>query len=375
MKFLRFVFLGLIIFGILSPITYLYIQWAEKAWFPIGVADPNLKTVTGDSWAITSDQHFYFQNERGKKKWWESFPLENNEDSLIWGINEYGEAVISTSKGIHLKTHTVPAPPFDPTAVGGTYFCEEDNGYDSSVFAITANQLAFYDYSDKSWQISVLSDFVTSPVVLPSLCQLFFLDQSELHYINLIFEDFHENKTTDISERSYDFAEYGGITTIATTGINIWALTGTGEILDIETDFGAENFITWEALPSPPIIEEPQLISGIADPTSFGTFARHNLDLWLTNYDETYWYNEELGAWEIFPFPYDQFTSISSITRSSKPFGDTITRLAIANGKVYRQYPVLSKLQTTFPIFILPMIFLFSLFLSGIVMIKRSQAK
>ena len=101
-------------------------------------------------------------------------------------------------------------------------------------------------------QISVLSDFVTSPVVLPSLCQLFFLDQSELHYINLIFEDFHENKTTDISERSYDFAEYGGITTIATTGKNIWALTGTGEILDIETDFGAENCITWEKLPAPP---------------------------------------------------------------------------------------------------------------------------
>ncbi|NUM43605.1 MAG: hypothetical protein HUU38_02780 [Anaerolineales bacterium] len=374
MKFLRFLFLGLIIFGIISPITYIYTQWAEKAWFPVGVADPKLITVTGDSWAITSDHHFYFQNERDKRKWWEGYPLENDEDSLIWGINEYGEAVISTSKGIHLRTHTVPAPSFYPTAVGGTYFCKDNSVY-STVFAITANQLAFYNYSEKKWQISVLSDFVTSPVVLPSRCQLFFLEGRELHYINLIFDHFINNENSVISEQFYNFAEYGGITAIATSGGNIWALTGSGDVLKIETDFSAEKFITWEVLPSPPQITNPVLISGIAGPTSFGTYARSNIDLWLKSDNETYWYNEELGKWEIFPFPYDKLASISSVTRSSEPFGDTITRLAIANGKVYRQYPVLSKLPITFLIFPLPILFLFSLFLSGIIMIKRSQTK
>lgn len=373
MKFLKTIFLGLLIFGILSSVTYALLRWYEKAWLPIGIADAKLAMVTGDSWAITSDNHFYFQNERGKKKGWEGYPLDNNENTLIWGITEYGEAVISTSKGIHLKTHSLPAPPFYPTAVGGTYYCEEDFSFTSTIFAITSNQLALYDYGNKSWQILKLSYPVTSQVVLPSLCQLFFVEEGKLHYINLIFENVYNNEKTDVSEHSYDFTEYGGITAITTSGRNIWALTESGEILDIETDFRAEKFITWKKLPSPPELKNPILISGFAGP-SFGGFDPNKLDLWIKNDHEIYWYNQELGTWDIFTFPYGQLTSISSITKSSEPFGYTVTRLAIANGRVYRQYPVYSKLSTTFPIFILPMVLFVSFMISGTIgIIKRAR--
>lgn len=330
-------------FALSNLILYTALHVYDTTWLPAGLSNSDLSAVVGDSWAITraGKVHHYLKTNL-KTNWWAYIELGSWQEMnyghpmLTWGQDQQGDIVVATEYGIWTgpRPFYLSAPPLtEPIiTVGGLQLCMS-NGHTTSIFAASATQIAIYDWANRQWEVRPLPQTVTSPLTV-SGCHLYYLASGELGFLTIQIPGDYRMKELSLIDQTAVLPPTAPIIGMASTQLTLWILSETQEVFEL---VNAENSVTsWEKLSQPPLLSHPRLVSGVAG--SMFSPSIEAVDLWLMADEGIYWFNRGKLVWEEFQaiagLPPQ---ALSSLTRNSETVGTSVTRLAVVNGRAYRE--------------------------------------
>ncbi len=311
----------------------------HRLWLPVGVTDAELVQVAGDNYAFTSTGRYY-QNLDGH---WNKVTLQSRSERPIWGMVDGHLAAVVDRDGVFYGKDKLPLPPLTQPllAIGGAKSCSGEDRM-PEFYAASASELALYNWTREAWMAFPLSNTLSAPVSMFG-CMLLSLSPAgdRINSIEIKSRVLYDQDGITLSEFTTDLSSYGGAVEIVSSSQTVWMLGHTGKVYRLSR-MSAKG-VSWEALPTPPRVLKPRLIAGLAGEMFIE--EEEYVDLWLAGEGAAYRLDRENRAWERFGAAHGQQPlALSSLTVNSDMGGTTVTRLAVVDGKLYRQQPVVAGL-------------------------------
>jgi hypothetical protein len=317
----------------------IYSRVYNQLWQPVGITDSALEQVAGDKFAFTDAGHYY-QELSGH---WKRVELPVQSGRPIWNMVEGDMLVIANQDGIFYdqiyQQDTLPLPPLTQplAAIGQSYTCTRSGLYDG-LYAASESELALYNQTSETWKAFPLAKPQSALVSVQDCWILYVTPSGELNFIRLENPDNQNQDGLTVGEQVADLTGIGEAMEIGTTSRSVYLLARTGMVW--RTSRISTGGITWEALPASPQLVYPHLIVGTAGVSFSEEHAEELVDVWLTGEKGIYWLNRDKQAWEKFSTIKGKAPrALSSLARSLEGSSE-VTRLAIVDGKLYRQRPV-----------------------------------
>ena len=311
----------------------------NQLWQPVGITDSALEQVAGDSFAFTDAGHYY-QELNGH---WKRIELPFQSGRPIWNMVEGDMLVIANQDGIFYdqiyQQDTLPLPPLAQplAAIGQSYTCS-GRGLHDGLYAASKSELALYNQTSGTWKAFPLAKPQSALVSVQDCWILYLTPSGELNFIRVENPDNQNQDGLTVSEQEANLTGIGEAMEIGTTSRSVYLLARTGKVW--RTSRILTGGITWEALPASPQLVNPHLIVGTAGISFSEEHVETLVDVWLTGEEGIYWFNRGKQAWEKFgPINGKTPRALSSKARSLE-WSSEVTRLAIVEGKIYRQRPV-----------------------------------
>ena len=320
----------------------------DESWIPTGGSLPYLASVAGDTWAVAADRRV-FQYVDKSSVWlyvesgqWQEWDRTSGErvlsvhqgpsmtgdiietDTSLW----YGRSQVKTEK---------PRLDGQPQDVGGAFLCGTSS-YRAVDYVVSTRQVAFLDASTETWQVRTFRSGITLPVVAAG-CRLYYTIAGELRYVEMTLAEGSGFEGVAVSDSMSVPAQPAKVTNVVSSGFSLWALMSSGDAYEVIP--GSPAGTQWQLLPRPPQAARPRLICG-TEGWMFSPSAA-DVDLWLFD-DATqaaYWLSRGAHAWVPFAFPGGRLpAALTSVTTNSETVGSKVVRLAVVNGRLYRQRPM-----------------------------------
>ena len=344
----------LAIWTIAFPFTFallcLGLSAADRIWVPTGLNLPQIVSIEGDSWATSSDGVVYqYKGARppwdyiGFGRWEEWHPPGAGRVLSVYQAPRGAGSVVHTDTGIWWDDTPLAQTPGlheEPQQVGTTLACGASS-VPEFAYVASKSEIALLDPQTGDWQVRPLSSPIRFPL-FAAHCRLYYLVDGEIRFVevtvgNIGYSIDFQHVAASVSTSAS--SQPGLVKALASTKIDLWALTASGDAYEVIAT--PEQGTKWLLLPRPPELARPRLISGI-EGWMFGGSSDY-VDLWLVDDDthRSFWLSRDTNAWVPFALPANRFPSkLTSITTSSETVGPSVVRLALIDGRLFRQTPL-----------------------------------